>query len=205
MSSLELFGVLSGMATVWLATRQNIWCWPVGFVASSLFIVIFYEAKLYGAMGLQVVYLGLCIYGWYSWLHGGPQHGRLRVSRTSPRLLAALALGGAVTTIVLGTWLDRRTDAALPYLDAGTTSFSLVAQWLQARKRIENWALWLAVDTIYVGMNLSRGLVLTAGLYAVYLGLAVVGFRQWRQSMRAAPLDVGGEAVAAPAATTGPR
>jgi len=80
-----------------------------------------------------------------------------------------------------------------------------VAQWLQARKRIENWALWLAVDTIYVGMNLSRGLVLTAGLYAVYLGLAVVGFRQWRQSMRAAPLDVGGEAVAAPAATTGPR
>jgi nicotinamide mononucleotide transporter len=200
-SPIELFGVLSGMATVWLATRQNIWCWPSGLVSSSLFVAIFYEAKLYGAMGLQVVYIGLCIYGWYSWLHGGPQHSRLTVSRTSRRLLLAFAAGGAVVTAVLGTWLDRRTDAALPYLDAGTTSFSLAAQWLQARKRIENWAVWLVVDSIYVGMNLSRGLVLTAGLYAVYLGLAVVGFRQWRQSMHAAASAGGAKVVAAPAST----
>lgn len=198
MSPVELFGVLSGMVTVWLATRQNIWCWPIGLVSVSLFVAIFHEAKLYGAMGLQVVYVGLCIYGWYSWLHGGAQHGRLRVSRTSPALLAALAAGGAATTVALGTWLDRRTDAALPYLDAGTTSFSLVAQWLQARKRIENWAVWLVVDIIYVGMNLSRGLVLTAGLYAVYLGLAVVGFRQWRASMREPAPGTVAQTAAAP-------
>jgi nicotinamide mononucleotide transporter len=193
-SPIELVGVLTGMATVWLATRQNIWCWPLGLVSVSLFIAIFYDAKLYGAMGLQVVYIGLCIYGWYSWLHGGAQHGRLVVTRAPGRLLFALAAGGAVTTVVLGTWLHRRTDAALPYLDAGTTSFSLVAQYLQARKRIENWAVWLVVDVIYVGMNLSRDLVLTSGLYAVYLGLAVVGFRQWRRSMREA-----GQPLAPPA------
>jgi nicotinamide mononucleotide transporter len=183
---IEVVGVLGGIATVWLVTRQNIWCWPVGLVSVSLFVAIFYEAKLYGAMGLQVVYIGLCLYGWHAWLRGGPQHGRLTVSRTPARQLAALTAGGIVTTAVLGTWLDRRTDAALPYLDAATTSFSLVAQWLQARKRIENWAVWFVVDFAYVGMNLSRGLVFTSGLYAVYLGLALVGFRQWRRSMRSA-------------------
>jgi nicotinamide mononucleotide transporter len=132
------------------------------------------------------VYVALAVYGWYAWLHGSKHHGRLTVSRAPLGVLAWLTVAGAVGAAGLGWALARWTDAALPFLDAGTTSFSLAAQWLQTRKWIENWVVWIAVDVVYVGINLSQGLTLTAGLYAVYLGLAVIGLHAWRHSMREA-------------------
>ncbi|MEW5981591.1 MAG: nicotinamide riboside transporter PnuC [Acidobacteriota bacterium] len=184
MGVLELAGVLTGILAVWLTTRQRILCWPVGIVSVVIFIAVFYRARLYGAMGLQAVYVALAIYGWHAWLHGGRGHGRLTVSRVPHRHMAWLACAGAVATAGLGAALARWTDAALPVLDAGTTSFSLVAQWMQTRKWLENWLVWLVVDVVYVGINLSQELALTAGLYVVYLGLAAIGWRDWRRSMR---------------------
>jgi nicotinamide mononucleotide transporter len=179
----EIVGVLTGILGVWLTTRQRIWCWPIGIVSVSAFMVVFFRAKLYGAMGLQCVYVGLLAYGWYSWRRGSEGRGPLRVSRLPRRLAIGLLVLGAVASGAAGYWLRARTDHALPYVDGFTTSFSLVAQWMQARKHLENWLVWVVVDVVYVGMSLSQGLVLTAGLYAVYIGLAVVGFRDWRRSM----------------------
>jgi nicotinamide mononucleotide transporter len=179
----EIVGVLTGILSVWLTTRQKIWCWPVGILSVSAFIVVFFRAKLYAAMGLQVVYVGLLAYGWHAWLHGGEGQVALRVSRVPRRLAFGLAVAAAAATGIAGYWLRARTDEALPYLDGFTTSFSLVAQWMQARKYLENWLLWVVVDVVYVGMSLSQGLMLTAGLYAVYIGLALLGFRDWRRSM----------------------
>jgi nicotinamide mononucleotide transporter len=181
----EIVGVLTGILGVWLTTRQKIWCWPVGIVSVAAFIVVFFRAKLYAAMGLQVVYVGLLAYGWHAWLHGGEGQVALRVSRVPRRLAFGLAVAAAAATGIAGYWLRARTDEALPYLDGFTTSFSLVAQWMQARKYLENWLLWVVVDVVYVGMSLSQGLTLTAGLYAVYIGLALLGFRDWRRSMAA--------------------
>ena len=179
----EIVGVLTGILGVWLTTRQKIWCWPVGIVSVAAFIVVFFRAKLYAAMGLQVVYVGLLAYGWHAWLHGGEGQVALRVSRLPRRLAFGLAVAAAAATGIAGYWLRARTDEAMPYLDGFTTSFSLVAQWMQARKYLENWLLWVVVDVVYVGMSLSQGLTLTAGLYAVYVGLALLGFRDWRSSM----------------------
>jgi nicotinamide mononucleotide transporter len=183
MNPYEAIGVLFGIVSVWLIARQNVWGWPAGLVNVVLFIVVFHGARLYAAMGLQVVYVALSIYGWYSWRRGGPGHGGLRVRRAPARLLAALISLGAVSAIVLGTTLHRHTDASLPFLDASLTSFSLVAQGMQARKLIENWVLWLAVDVCYVAMYAYKALFLTAGLYAVFFGLAVMGYVEWRRSM----------------------
>jgi nicotinamide mononucleotide transporter len=179
----EAVGVVTGVLAVWLTTRQKIWCWPVGIVSVASFIVVFFRAKLYAAMGLQAVYVGLAAYGWYAWLHGGEDHSGLKVSRLPRRLALGLAVAGAAASGIAGYWLRARTDEALPYLDGFTTSFSLVAQWMQTRKFLENWAVWAIVDVVYVGMSLSQGLTLTAGLYAVYIGLALLGFRDWRRSM----------------------
>lgn len=179
----EVVGVLTGVLGVWLTTRQNIWCWPIGLVSVSSFIVVFFQAKLYGAMALQGVYVGLIAYGWHSWLHGGEGHGALRVSRVPPRLAVGLLALGSAASAAAGYWLRTRTDHALPYVDGFTTSFSLVAQWMQAKKYLGNWLVWVVVDVAYVAMSLSQGLALTAGLYAVYVGLAVIGFRDWRRSM----------------------
>ncbi|HNV02936.1 MAG TPA: nicotinamide riboside transporter PnuC [Vicinamibacterales bacterium] len=188
MNPFEVAGVASGLLGVWLMTRQKIWAWPVLLFSSLVFIVVFFRARLYAAMSLQVVYIGLASYGWHQWLHGGGGHGRLRVSRVPRRVALALAGAGAALTAALGTWLDLRTDQALPYADAFTTSFSLAAQFMQARKYLENWAVWLAVDFVYIGMLRSQDLDLTSLLYLVYLVLAILGLRDWRRSMAAPTL-----------------
>ncbi len=183
MSALEIAGVATGILAVWLTTREKVWCWPIGIVSVALFVVVFWRARLYASMGLQVVYIGLSIYGWYAWVTGGQGDGPLKVSRATPRVLALAALAGLAGGAVLSAWLARRTDEALPVTDAATTSFSLVAQWMQTRKLVENWWIWLAVDLVYVVMYLSQRLAWTAGLYAVYTGLAVSGLLLWRRSL----------------------
>jgi nicotinamide mononucleotide transporter len=88
--------------------------------------------------------------------------------------------------LVLGYAMHRWTDAALPWLDAALTSFSLVAQWWQGRRHVAAWWLWIAVDVIYVGEYVYKHLLITAVLYAGFIALAAMGLRQWRQAEPAA-------------------
>ena len=148
----------------------------------SLSAFIFYETGLYSDMGLQVVYLVLSIYGWYQWLHGGEQRTRLHVSRASPRTWLACGVVGVLAWLLLGRLTSMLPGVSLPYLDSGLASLSLVAQWMMTRKILENWILWIVADVVYVPMYLFKHLVPTAGLYAVFLVLAVIGFVQWRRS-----------------------
>jgi nicotinamide mononucleotide transporter len=107
----------------------------------------------------------------------------LEVSLASNRARLVLLTIGALAGILLGFTLSRHTDASLPFMDSILTSFSIVAQWMQTRKLLEAWLVWLAVDVFYVGMFLYKGLYPTAGLYAIFLCLAVLGFVEWRRSM----------------------
>ena len=185
MSPLELFAALIGAISVWLSVRQNIWSWPTAIINVVLYAIVFYEAKLYADMGLQVIYAILSIYGWYEWLYGGEGRTELHVSRTGARLGALLALIAAAGSAILGVFLHRATDAALPFMDSFLSSTSLVAQWMMTKKLLENWLVWIGVDVLYVGMFIFKGLFLTAGLYAVFLALAVKGYIDWRRSMAA--------------------
>jgi nicotinamide mononucleotide transporter len=145
--------------------------------------IVFLHSRLYSSMALQAVYAALSVYGWYEWLHGGKDHGQLRVSRTPTAWLVGLLAAGAVFGLLLGSFLRYRTDAALPFWDAGTTAFSLVAQWMTTRKWLESWMIWIPVDVVYVFMYLSQGLRAFTGLYAIFLVLAVMGLLGWRRSM----------------------
>ena len=185
MSPLELVAAVTGAVSVWLSVRQNIWSWPTAIVNVVLYAIVFYDARLYADTGLQVVYAVLSVYGWYEWLYGGEGRTVLRVTRTSPRIAAVLTLIAAAGSALLGTLLHRATDAALPFMDSFLSSTSLVAQWMMTKKLLENWLVWIAVDVLYVGMFLFKGLYLTAGLYAVFLALAVRGYLDWRRSMTA--------------------
>jgi nicotinamide mononucleotide transporter len=181
----EAVAALTGAVAVWLTVRQSVWCWPLGLFNVALYAWVFAQARLYADMGLQVVYAGLCVYGWAHWSRGGPAGGALPVGRTPRGQLAGLALAGALFALGLGRFLHASTDASLPYWDASTTAFSLVAQYLQTRKWIENWPLWIAVDAVYVGIYVAKSLPFTAGLYALFLGLAAVGWRDWRRALAA--------------------
>lgn len=185
MSPYEVAGFVFGVLAVWLTAKESPWCWPTGLVNVSLYIVVFWQAKLYADMGLQVVYVAVCIYGWWEWLHGGVGGGRLTVSRAPRRTLAALIVAGAAFAVVLGFSLHRGTDASLPFWDSTTTAYSLVAQWLQTKKQIETWWFWIAVDVVYIGVYAVKGLWLTALLYAIFLALCLVGLREWKRSIAA--------------------
>lgn len=182
MNWLEPVAVATGIVSVYLSVRQKIWSWPTALVNVALYFVVFREQKLYADMGLQVIYFALSLYGWYEWLYGGANRTELKVSRVDPKTAATLVAIAVVGVGVLGTLFARYTDAALPYVDSATATTSLVAQWMMTRKVLENWAVWIAVDIVYVGMFIYKHLFLTSGLYAGFLVLAVMGHLQWRRS-----------------------
>jgi nicotinamide mononucleotide transporter len=182
---LEFVAVVFGIISVLLSVRQNIWSWPTALVNVALFFALFYKSGLYSDMGLQVVYFVLSLYGWYEWLYGGKGHTELRVSRTSVRTGAVLAAIALVGWTALSRITARLPGVALPSLDAALTTASLIAQWMMTRKLLENWALWVVLDVVYVGMFIFKGLYLTAANYAVYLVLAVLGHVAWKRSLMA--------------------
>lgn len=177
--------VVVTLLAVYLTTRQIIWCWPLAMVSVTLYAVVFYGARLYADMGLQGLYFVLAVYGWWAWRYGGKGQGQLEVSRTSPRERVGLLIVAGLGGLVLGQSLSRFTDASLPFMDSMLTSLSIAAQWMQTRKLLECWLVWLAVDVCYVGMFGYKELYLTAGLYAIFLVLAAMGFAEWRRSLQA--------------------
>ena len=184
MSALEIVAAVVGAVSVWLTARQHLWAWPTAIVTVLLYAVVFREARLYADMGLQVVYAALSCYGWYEWKFGGEGRTTLRVSRTPRWLWPVFAAGAGALTLALGWTFARYTDAAIPYVDSGLTAVSLVAQGMQTRKLVEHWLVWVAVDLVYVPVFVGRGLYATAGLYVVFLGLAVMGWREWRGELQ---------------------
>ncbi|HZK77720.1 MAG TPA: nicotinamide riboside transporter PnuC [Gemmatimonadaceae bacterium] len=183
MNRFEIVAAVFGVISVFLSVRQNIWSWPTAIVNVGMYIVVFYRSKLYSDTGLQVVYVVLNFYGWYQWLYGGKNRTELPVSRTGARRGAILVVIGAVSTAALGTFVSHNTDASLPYMDALTTSTSLVAQWMMTKKLLENWIVWVAVDVVYIGMYIYKDLYVTSLLYAIFLGLSVMGYLQWKRSL----------------------
>jgi nicotinamide mononucleotide transporter len=184
MNWIEIAAAAFGIAAVYLSARQSVWNWPLGIINVALYIIVFYEVKLYADMGLQVVYVVLAAYGWWHWLHGGANRGVLQVSRIPAREVVILTIAFLVGTAALSTFLARRTDASLPLADSALTVASLVAQYMMTRKHLECWLVWLVADVAYVAMFIYKSLWPTAGLYAVFCVLAVVGWQQWRDSLR---------------------
>jgi len=178
----EAFGFATGAACVWLVTRGNIWNWPVGLLNNVFFAVLFWRTRLYADSGLQVVFFALGVWGWWHWLHGGANHSRQTISRTRRWEWIAIAL-----FLPLGTWSLRELliaeQGTAPFWDAVTSTLCLAAQYLLSRKRIENWWLWIAADIIYVPLYLSRGLPLTASLYAGFIGLCITGLIRWKKEL----------------------
>lgn len=185
-SCLELIAVLFGIVSVYLSTRENIWSWPTALVNVSLFFALFYRSGLYSDTGLQIVYFVLSIYGWYEWLYGGANRTAISVSRTTRTTWTVLVGIGIVLWAALGSITSRLPGTALPYVDAATTTVSLLAQWMMTRKLLENWLIWIAVDVVYIGMFIFKGLYLTAFNYGIYLALAVLGYIAWKRSLTAA-------------------
>lgn len=181
---LEAASVVTGAVCVWLTVRENVWNFPISLANVSLFCVLFFGARLYADAGLQVVYFVLSIIGWHLWLHGGERGTALRISRVGAGQARVVAVCGVALTLAL--WLTlHRVGGSASFFDALTTSISLCAQWLLNRKHVESWYAWIAADLIYIPLYAYKELYLTAGLYTVFLVMAVMGLMHWRATWRA--------------------
>jgi nicotinamide mononucleotide transporter len=183
-SPLEITAVVLALAMVFCNIREIHWGWPLAIASSLLYVVIFGEAKLYGDASLQVFFAVVALWGWVQWLRGHRADGSaLHVARLTPRGLAIAISAAALLWPATGYFLKTYTDTDVPWWDAFPTALSVVGQFLLGRKFIENWAVWVLVNVVSVGLFAYKGLWLTVGLYAVFVALSFVGWREWHRRL----------------------
>ena len=179
MSAGEIAANVFVAAAIFLAGRNSIHTWWTGIVGCLLFAWVFYDAKLYADVTLQIFFVLTSLYGWWKWLHGN-EGTELPVRFSSRRLLVAAGAGASAIALGYGWLLLRFTDAYAPFPDSLVLAFSVVGQLLMMERRVENWWAWLLVNTIAVPLYASRGLHVTAVLYTAFWINAIVSLRKWR-------------------------
>jgi nicotinamide mononucleotide transporter len=185
MNYLELFAAVLGVISVWLVVKRNIWAFPIGIVMVILYAWIFFKAKFYSDMLLQLLYVVMQAQGWYVWSHSDrAQDDKIRVLQLNGRQWIWGLIFLILVTLSLGYTMQHYTDAALPWVDAFTTAMSLLAQWWMNRKYLENWHIWITVDAVYLYQYSAKGLFVTTGLYAIFLGLAIYGLYEWKSKLK---------------------
>lgn len=182
MTPLEVTANGAATISVVLAARNSVHTWWTGIIGCGLFIGVFAVARLYADATLQVFFIATSAAGWWLWRRG-EGGGDIPILRTPSRLLAAMGLAGLVAAACYGAILHLYTDAYAPFVDSAVLALSVIAQLLLMRRRLESWYFWIAVDLIAVPLYCSRGLYLTAGLYAVYLINAAYGLWLWRSQV----------------------
>lgn len=178
---LEIVGAVTGAACVLLVVARHIANFPLGIVSCAAYLVLFADQKLYAEAGLQVVFILLGAHGWVAWLRG--RQTELVVRRVPVGELTALAALFPAVWLGLAQLLVAANGAA-PTFDAFAFALSLAAQWLLNRRYVETWLGWIVVDQVSVVLFISRGLYLTAGLYAVFLLMCVAGLIEWRRHLK---------------------
>jgi nicotinamide mononucleotide transporter len=185
LSLLEAVAVLLAVAYVVLAIRQSIWCWLCAAVSTAIFAYLFFGVRLYMEALLNVFYLVMAIYGWHTWYFGRSNDHDLPVV-VWPRNLHLRAIATIVAlSCATGYLLASRTDAAFPYVDSLTSWGAVWATFLVARKVLENWWYWFAIDAIMIYVFWAKGLQFTSLLYVLYLVLIPLGIVAWTRAWRA--------------------
>ncbi len=181
-STVEALGFVTGALAVWLLVRESIWTWPAGIANAALFLVVFAEAHFDADSALQLVSIVLGLWGWWYWRHGAGERESRPIARIGGTEATLLVVVAAAASYGMFLYLRSVGDAA-PLADAVTTALSLAATWMQGRKQIENWLVWLAADAIYIPLYFVKELPLTGVLYVVFALKCVKGWRDWRATL----------------------
>jgi nicotinamide mononucleotide transporter len=183
---IEIIGVITGILYIIFSVKQKVICWPFGIVNSALYIIIYNGNKLYANSVLQAYYLIMGVYGWYYWMKGsksinGEKEGS-SVRRISLKNILIITILGVFVLLAINYLLVYFKDQD-SLLDSFTTMLSFIATWMLTKKYIENWILWIIIDTISVGWYLSMRMYPTAGLYLVFTILAIFGYLEWKKEI----------------------
>ena len=187
MSPLEVAAVVFAMAYLLLAVKENVWCWFFALLSTAIYTLLFWDVSLLMESALNVYYMAMAVYGWYSWTRGGANgddepHG-LTVHGMTGRQHGLVISAIAILTVVSGYLLSEHSTAVWPYIDSFTTWASVITTYLVARKYLQNWIYWIVIDTVSIPLYIDRGLNLTALLFVAYVVISVVGYLKWRDHM----------------------
>jgi nicotinamide mononucleotide transporter len=184
---LELFAVILSLAYVLLAAKENSWCWAAALISTIIYTFIFYDVYLWMDSLLQVYYMLMAIYGWYSWQKGKLIAGEndKTIEITSWSLPVHIKHIGLLTLIslIVGYLMANYSPAHFPYLDSITTVFAVYATYLVTQKILENWLYWVVIDFVSIYLYIEKGLVPTAALFVVYVFIAFAGYFSWRKQL----------------------
>ncbi|MED5525601.1 nicotinamide riboside transporter PnuC [Gallaecimonas pentaromativorans] len=182
-SPLEGVAVLLAVAYLWLAMRQSQWCWPAALVSTLLYVWLFYDVALLSESLLNVYYMAMAVYGWWSWRQG-TAGGKLPVNSRPLGWHLKVIGAGAALSLAWGHLMATHTQAAFPYLDAATSCFAVITTWMVTRKVLENWLYWIAIDGLSIWLYLQKDLAMTALLFVAYVLMAIAGYWSWRRALQ---------------------
>jgi nicotinamide mononucleotide transporter len=202
---LDIATTFLGLLYIWLEYRAHIALWLVGIVMPALDVYLYYSHGLYGDAGMAVYYTLAAFYGLIVWLakparrgaDGGhrvqadaagqeaplPDSGgsQMPITHMPLRLYLPTAvfffLAWGATYYVLTTW----TNSTVPLLDSFTNALSFVGLWALARKYLEQWFFWMVVDAVCTVLYVQKGIPFKAGLYGLYVVIAVLGYFKWKK------------------------
>ena len=186
MTSWEMLAVFLSVSYILLAIKQNLWSWVAAFFSTLIYSILFFDASLLMDSALNIFYLVMAVYGWYSWKYGNikAQNEQLKITTygitNNFKIIGILIL----ISIVLGYIMANYTSADFAYLDTFTTVFAVFATYMLAKKVLENWIYWVVIDTASIYIYIQKGFYLTAVLFAIYTVLACVAYIQWKKEYK---------------------
>lgn len=182
---LEILATLTGFLYLFYSIEEKKLLWFFGLITSGLYVYICYDYGIYADMGINSYYVVVSLYGWVAWTsRNSASKKELQISFTTLKESAILLLITLISFFLIAYTLKAFTDSTIPYWDALTTSASITATWMLARKKIEHWLVWIVIDAISVGLYIYKGLYPTSLLFLVYTMLAVVGYSEWKKKWK---------------------
>lgn len=182
----EIVGAVLSVIYLYLSIREKSALWIFGFISSLLYIFVFFESKLYADMSLSFYYLGVSIFGWITWQQKTTQlqDTKLHITRIfDKKQLLQYVLGTLIAYLAYYLILQYLTDSTIPAADSVVGALSVIATWMLAKKKIENWLIWIVVDAFAAGLYFYKELYPTAILFVIYTVMAVVGYKQWKKTL----------------------
>ncbi len=183
-SWIEIVAVIFGLASVWFAKKENIMVYPTGIISVLIYVYICFIAKLYADMGINFFYFIMSVYGWYMWTRKDSTRKTLGITRCKWSSQIFNLLAGGLIFLILNYFLSNYTDSDVPFWDSLTTAIFIVAMWLMARKKLENWTAWMLGNIISIPLYFYKGLVFTSFQYIVFFILAIAGYIEWEKKLR---------------------
>ena len=180
---IEFLAVIFTLLCVWLTVKRHVMSWPIGLFAVSFYMLVFWQTKLYSDFGLQFIFFAQGIYGAFNWFKNREDQVHTKVETLSFIERIFWLFTGAFSWLLLAFIMDYFTDASVPWIDSFVAVFSLIANWILAKRKIESWVIWIGVDLIYINLFLFKELYWSAGLYAILLLLAIKGLKDWKKCL----------------------